>query len=455
MIHHIYHYNVHSEKKYFLGRQHHNLYNLISVNGNILSHTPNGVAAFIATAAKDFYIDPQTHAFQHPTISLKRDVSDKKNNETPVFEFKPSIEKLAHERLGFPFNKVISEDRPLTPNDFYTNAGKLDGELIENVCKAIIRFQRKTMVDSLSDEDKEFIGGSVNFLPKFIIAPYFYLASNRFNEWLDLNNSLYTNTKNNETELPVYLSLVLSKQVIDQFSENIIQSVSNLKPDGIVLWIDKLIEEELSEKDVIKYKIFFRDLRNSTSTLMNSHGGYLSILLCHEELGDILDGVGHSINYGESRPVIPIGGGIPMARFYFPNVHSRMRYGDALSIIRINNWLNSKNSFTKNVCRCRQCVDLIDKKTSVDEAFEVYGKSYPVTIRRRTGSIVRLAYPTSEAREVASRHYLYCKAKEFQDVEQKPLSELIDSLDNTFQQIYPSYGSEQLLHLLNWKAVQS
>ena len=78
MTEHIYHYNTHAEKRYFLGSEHHSLYDVIALNGNIVSHTPEGVAGFLAMAAKDFYIDPQTHAFQHATINLKRDVSDKK-----------------------------------------------------------------------------------------------------------------------------------------------------------------------------------------------------------------------------------------------------------------------------------------------------------------------------------------------------------------------------------------
>ena len=121
---HIYHYNTHAEQRYFLGREHHEGYDMIALNGNIVSHTPAGVASFIAVSAKPFYIDPQTHAFQHATINLKKNVSDSKKGEEPKYEFKPSIKVLAKDRLGYPFDKVIEEDIPLDVNFFFDNNGR-------------------------------------------------------------------------------------------------------------------------------------------------------------------------------------------------------------------------------------------------------------------------------------------------------------------------------------------
>ena len=121
MATHIYHYNTNSEQRYFLGREHRDLYDIIALNGNIVSHTTSGVAAFISTTGKKFFIDPQTHAFQHPTINLKRDISEKESGEPPNYQFKPSIEKLAIERLGGVFTSVIQKDKPLNPDDFSDN----------------------------------------------------------------------------------------------------------------------------------------------------------------------------------------------------------------------------------------------------------------------------------------------------------------------------------------------
>jgi len=450
MPEHIYHYNTHAEKRYFLGPEHHGLYDIIALNGNIVSHAPEGVAAFLATAAKDFYIDPQTHAFQHATIHLKRDVSDKKKKEPPRYEFKPSIIKLANERLGAPFSNVITNDRPISPTVFFDN-GNIKDDVIESVCQSVKQFQLEMIESELDDEAKEFMEGSPGFKPKFVIAPYFYLSQHHWREWLEINISCYQRMKELVQEVPTYLSLVVSRDALDSYTD-IVTAISKVKPNGILLWIDSHFEEELRKSEVGKYIHFTKELKKSTETLHNSHGGYLSVLLCHSEING-LDGVAHSVNYGEHRNVVPIGGGLPMARFYLHPVHSRLRWGDAADIVQPRGWLDSVDSYRENICKCHQCQELFDEKGSAEKAFDLYGKSNPVTITRRNGTIVRLDYPTKEAKQAATRHYLYNKAKEFDDIQKKTCSELLQDLKTTYNEISAVVGEDAVAHLLTWHEV--
>ncbi len=216
MAEHIYHYNVSAEQRYFLGTEHRNLYELIFINGNIVSHTPAGIAAFVSTAAKNFFIDPQTHIFQHATIHLKRDESDKKKNEPKRYGFKPSIKKLAGEHLGEPFSNVIENDRPLIPEDFITPEGNLKEDLIVQICEKSINFQQCILEESLDEEDREFLSESQEFQPKFIIAPYFYLSPNRFREWFKITMFCYRKTKELFNDKQVYLFLVASKEALSE-----------------------------------------------------------------------------------------------------------------------------------------------------------------------------------------------------------------------------------------------
>lgn len=448
---HIYHYNVHSEQRYFLGKDFRKLFNLIALNGNIVSHTPSCVAAFLATVNKDFFIDPQTHAFQHPTINLKRDISDKKRGEDARYEFKPSIQKLAIERLGGPFAQVIEDDRPVAPTDFISDSGKVKNDIINNVCEKVIYFQKYTMVASLNSEEKEFISESSTFVPKFIIAPYFYLTPINFKEWLKININCYLRTRELEKDIPIYLNLVISKDLIFGKYRGIIKNaIKEIGPSGILLWIDDHIEEKLSEIEVRLFMNLLRELRNCTGTIYNLHGGYLSTLLCHSDSIDILSGVGHSINYGEHRSVIPVGGGIPLAHFYYPDLHSRLRFADALGIILTKKYLANKNVYQENVCSCKKCVELLSDAKTANEAFMAYGESNPVTFRRRTGSIVEIEYPTQEAKDVAAIHYLYNKAKEFDDLKEFDFSELMKQMLNAHRDIMISSGEEYVSHLINW-----
>lgn len=450
MAKHICHYNTHAEKRYFLGREHRDLYDMIALNGNIVSHTPEGVAGFVATAAKDFYIDPQTHAFQHATIHLKRDVSDKESEEPADYQFKPSIVKLATERLKGPFTGVIENDRPIGPRSFCDADGNVYKDVIDTVCQQVACFQLRTMIDELDDEAREFIGDVTNLRPSILLAPYFCLANRLWREWLRINIACYERTKELFQDLPTYFSLVLSRESLNNPTE-IIDALSRVQPDGILLWIDEHVEETLGLSGVKNYVGLLRDLkRRVTGTIYNSHGGYLSILLCHSGVEGLLDGVGHSMNYGEQRAVVPIGGGIPMAQFYLLSVHSRLRFGDAASIVQPKGWLNSIETYRENVCTCHQCLELIRDRGSAEAAFEVYGSSQPVTITRRTGVIVTLEYPTSEAKQAATRHYLYNKAREFQDIKEKDFRRLLVELNNTYDEISQYSGEDFVRHLPIW-----
>lgn len=448
---HIYQYNINSEQRFFLGKEHHDLYDLIALNGNIVSHAPAGVAAFVANAGKPFYIDPQTHAFQHATIHLKKDISDKDKDEPPNYVFRPSIKKLACERLGEPFSRAIDKDRPLRPEDFEGSHGTLNDNLLEQVCQNTVKFQLSTLADSLDDEARELLGGTSAFKPEFILAPYFYLSPLSYQRWLTLNLTLYRVTKQIISSMPVFLALVISKEAIEEGLDEIVAEIEKVEPDGIILWIDDHVEEKLNKKEIGRYIRLLSELKNTTEIIYNSHGGYLSILLGHKEIGPLLDGVGHSINYGESRAVVPVGGGIPMGRFYMFDMHSRLRWGDASGIATSNGFLNSVDDYLQNICSCIQCASLLKENKSAADTFDIYGDSNELTFRRRSGAIVKLDYPTKEAKQFASRHYLYNKAREFDTVRSSEFSALLDKLKETYEKISPSAEEEIVANLFNWE----
>ncbi len=453
MARHIYHYNVNAEQRYFLGK-HHKLYDLIALNGNIVSHTPAGIAGFIATTAKPFYIDPQTHAFQHPTINLKKDMRTKEEKDggrPPRYGFKPSITKLAKERLGGVFGSVIDNDKPILTTDLIDRQDRIIQTSIDDICKGTINFQTRALIDSLDEEAKDLIGQDKDFQPEFVIAPYFYLSPRNYKKWLAINISCYETTKAMYTDKPVFLALVISKEALNKLSDWITK-IAELKPDGIILWIDDHIEENLLENEVKLYIDLLKKLKTTTGKLYNNHGGYLSILLSHPQVG-LLDGVGHSINYGEYRKVIPVGGGIPMARFYFPSVHSRLKFGDALGIVHSKGWLQSKEIYLRNVCRCKQCISLIEEKKVINIAFGFYGLTFPVTFRRRPNTIVTLYYPTAEAKRAATCHYLHNKFHEFIMIKDKSFNELIQNMIIAYEDISTESGDELVDHLFYWNKV--
>jgi hypothetical protein len=445
---HVLHYNTHAERRYFLGtdRDH---YDLIGLNGNIVSHSPAGVAAFLATAAKPFYIDPQTHAFQHATIHLKRPVSG--SGKGSILEFKPSVVRLANERLGEPFATVIREDRPLSPNDFLDSPNSPRKDRIDQICTSVLDFQTHFLSDSIDAEIKEFMDDPKAFLPEFVIAPYFYLPLVSWKEWLAVNIACYIQAKKMPYSLPIYLALVLPHRLLEQADEIFEDIVMSLKSvDGFLLWIDEQEEESLTEKQIKDYISFLKKLNSLSRNVINIHGGYLSTLLCHHEAGPLLSGVGHSANYGEHREVVPIGGGIPRARFYLMKAHSRLRYSEAAEIVVPKKWLISDAAYRNNVCDCKQCNELIRKLGDAESAFNAYGAS-KVTVVPSRGSILRFEYPTPEAKEAGIRHYLCNKFEEISRLDRIPLTILVKSLEDAYKEISEVTNGEYVSHLEIWK----
>jgi len=460
MPEHIYSYNMNAEQMYFLDSMFRDKYDCICLNGNIVSHTPAAVAAFLSTANKPFFINPQTHAFQHMTDHLKR-----KNKKTDKLEFKPSIEKLARDRLGGIFADVIKNDAPLSPSDFESN-GSIDDSKISDICEGTIKFQLRTMLDELGEEEKEFIDKEEmeSIKPKFVIAPYFYLSPRRYSQWLDINLECYKCTKNNlnDEDKYTYLAMVISKEALEKGFDEIKSKLKILSDkieiDGILLWIDNHDEENLTTNDIMNFIKFLKILRNVSSEVINLYGGYLSILFCHEKLG-LLDGVCHGINYGENRSVVPVGGGIPMARFYFPNIHSRLRTIDAIQIIRKKEWNMNIRQYNEKVCKCEQCCHLIkdieeneegqDQESIINNTLDLYNESNPVRVRRKSG-FVTMNYPTADAKRIAAKHYLYNKKREFDMLEDKPLDNLIHNLESAYNDLMDITGDEMISHLDNW-----
>lgn len=405
----------------------------------------------LATAAKPFYIDPQTHAFQHDTIHLKR-----KSSNGLEYEFKPSIVSLAREHLLEPFASVIEEDKPLTPRTFLDSKGNPIGKVIEGVCKNIVDFQLNFLRESIDDETRDMIGDLSFLSPEFVVAPYFYLTPNAWKEWLKINLAFYSEAKAKYSSSKIFLALILPGMMLDSVPE-IARTIKEIKipVDGILLWIDSHEEENLSTSECKEYIVFLRSLKSLTSEVVNIHGGYLSELLCHKDAEYLLTGFGHSVNYGEHREVVPVGGGLPQARFYLMKAHSRLKYADAARIVISKGWLESKKTFNDKVCRCLKCESLIKEYGSAEGAFNAYGDS-KVTVVPVKGTIRRFEYPTAGAKEAGIRHYLYNKAEEIKRINEQPLRELLDELEVDYKEISSVTYGALINHLKVWReAVKS
>jgi hypothetical protein len=146
---------------------------------------------------------------------------------------------------------------------------------------------------------------------------------------------------------------------------------------------------------------------------------------------------------------VPVGGGIPIARYYVPDLHVRVRYRDALRAFRAASWLDSAEDFHENVCNCEECVRVL---AGDPNNFAQFGDSTTKSVRRGRG-IVRIDYPKKETTEVCLKHYLQRKRREYLASTAMSAKDLLENLRLGAEKYEPILGPDGVSHLRNWRRV--
>ncbi len=369
-----------------------NTYKGTVINANMAAHAPGGLAAFLLekTQGLPYIIDPLTHAFQHEPSAV---INDKG-------EVRKSIQRMADA-----YGSVISERvgrRPLLPQHL---AG--DTEIAELV-EGCLRFQREQIVDHMKTADamKYLNGGDENLAPYAIVAPYFFMTETTIDRWLPkITRAAELAVDNRQNDEKIFSSIVVSQGVIldNSLVTSIVNAFSNIRVNGFLLWVDALDEQQAGGAELAGLQSLASQLRYGGSReVINLHGGYFSILAGSELGNRAFSGVAHGPEFGEYRSVLPVGGGIPIAKYYIPLLHARFRYRDAINIFQQLEYLNSAEVFHDHVCNCEECRATLDGNT---DNFALFGESSVRSVRRGHG-IVRLQFPTTVAKSRCLQHYL-------------------------------------------------
>lgn len=377
-------------------------YDHLIINANILAYMTSALATFLSTKTKNkpYFVDPQTHAFQH---DIKYIQSDSKKSKGKI---KRSVQKLV-EAFGDPVSSSISRGCPVTPANFRTMS------LTASFCNRVLKFQEETVSKEISQSDAadyyKFVGlkASKAFSPSLLVAPYFYLSSSDFKRWLLLNIKCAEISIDlaKRYKKPLGVQIVISQDLLMNGAKMkvLIREYSARKPDLFLIWIDSFPEPEASEESLERFVWFINEL-GKTAPVVNLYGGFLSVALSRCGIANQLIGVAHSLEYGESRGVIPVGGGFPTAKYYFPDLHVRLLFRDALRAVRAVDGVRSPKKFYDNVCDCKQCRTTITKNP--EKEFEEYGK-----MGQKNGG---KPYPLPDTKKKTVAHYMWCKQKEYQ-----------------------------------------
>ena len=424
-------------------------YHGIFINANMAAYAPDGIAKFIQTKTSPpnrYIIDPQTHAFQH----------NPKHIQGSNDQLKKSIVNLV-EQYGDPI-KGIAGERPLSHRDMTPPNQIL---LVENC----IRFQRDFLKSRMeSSEDRKyttFESYELTMSPYALIAPYFFLQETTYNNWLEININLVDQTINKlESGEMCFAMVVLGRGILtnSEAFDEIVSKYRETNVHGFIVWIDDLPEFDSGSAELNGLLKLACKLNAGCKEVINLHGSYFSVLATNPNWKQSsFTGVCHGPEFGEYRSVVPVGGGIPIAKFYIPSLHNRVRYKEAVNLFRGNGYLKSADVFYKNVCNCDECRKNI--KNDPEKLFIMYGES-SISHRRTKFGIVSIEYPTAETKLRCLRHYLQRKNIEYINAKSKSLYELKNEIDYGISEFcedyigYLSLWKKSLWEILNKPATK-
>lgn len=414
-------------------------YQGVIINANMAAHAPAGIAAFLLekkAAHTKYVVDPLTHAFQHDPGLIS-------NSEG---EPKSSIKALSEVYSG-PIEKIVGA-RPLLPRDLQEEA---DLAALVNRCVA---YQTEHLSGYImqSDAAKYLDDDDTTVAPYAVIAPYFFMTEATIDDWLPINLRAAQLMAERDAGCKRFASVVVSQGITvnDDSKAKLCEGFARINLDGFFVWIDNLNEQDASGAELRGLKDLCARLRlDDSREVINLHGGYFSILAAGPLGGHALSGVAHGPEFGEFRSVVPVGGGIPISRYYIPELHTRVRYRDALAIFRAKGWLGDAGSFHDNVCNCSECVETLGGDPA---NFALFGDGTVKSMRRRQG-LVRIEFPTSEAKQRCLKHYLQRKNREFIAASDAPGEVLLENLREGEEKFREVAGLDGVAHLRLWREV--
>lgn len=433
-------YNTGTDKKIFVAFK--EKFDAVIFNATIVAYSGSAIADLVSVHKNQYIIDPQTHIMQHDIMAIMS--RDKKSGK---YHIKKSVKKYLEQLPNSIMEILEKESRPL-------NTTEIDN-VIEELVEKVYRFETQYVNSFIEKKeyDKYLRYVNVGPEPRVVIAPYFMLkkemGDNQINEYLELNKKCLTSfisyQENQEVQYPVAAQLVFDKELLDK--ENLCKLIKEYyDSDGyeyIFLWISDFSGFECSLENKKKFYDLLKTLNQMGKKPLMAYGGYDSILLTQSQMPVRLFGVAQSVGYGEARPITPVGGGLPVNKYYFYPLHKRMRFDESLGILMENGFFSPDKSnagqaedYYAQICNCEQCRKII--KNDIDN-FKVYNESIPYTVNARYGEIKRNR-PTTEANLVAAFHFLFCKDNEWEHVNHEERQGLVEQLRSDSEK----YGSKEI-----------
>lgn len=440
-------YNTGTDKKAFVKFK--KDFDAVIFNATIVAYSGAAVADLVSVHKNQYIIDPQTHILQHDVQAIMS-----KKAKSGAVSIKKSVKKYLEQLPPQILDALESTGRPVSLEEI--------GGMADELTKSVYEFETKYVDKFIEKKEYNKYLQYINAgpAPRVLIAPYFMLkkdmnTSERLHI-LDLNR-LYTEKfleihRSHGESCPAAAQLVMDREVLGDpiLIEKLRESCEDLEFEYFFIWISDFSSWDCSTEEKKNFCRLLEMLNEIGKKPVMSYGGYDSIFLCNKEVKPRLYGAAQSVGYGEARAITPVGGGLPVNKYYFRPLHKRMRFDEALNILINSGYFDDSKTnqehaadYYQNICGCEQCHEVIGD--NIDN-FTVYNESVPYIVKARFGDITRNR-PTREAAEVAAFHFLHSKQREWKDVEERSLSELKERLLAD----YEMFGTDrQREHIKEW-----
>ena len=424
-------YNTGNDKKAFVKFKKN--FDAVIFNATIVAYSGSSIADLISVHKNQYIIDPQTHIFEHSINAIL-------NKEKT--DIKKSVRKYLDE-LPESLCEILKENKTLSIFDVQN--------MIDELVNSVYSFQKKYVNGFLKkkeyDKYLKYVG--INDLsPRFFIAPYFMLkkdyTDSEIHSWMEINKECYKKTKSRvEPSETVATQIVIEKELLvnPKFFEEIELMFNDLAGVYTFLWIDDFDSFEANAKFNDGYLKLLQLFSELNVYPIMAYGGYDSILLCNKNIAHRLYGVAQSVGYGESRQITPVGGGLPVNKYYFLPLHRRLKFSEAADILRSNYYFDQSVSnaqhamdYYAHICHCKQCREVIKK--DIDN-FDDYNDSVPFSYQGKN-SVISRNRPTTYASFISAIHFLYCKVEEWQNVQNMSKDELKKQLIESYNEYLPN-----------------
>ncbi len=410
-------YNTGNDKKVFL--QFKDDFDAVIFNASIVAHSRNAIADLVSVHMNKYIVDPQTYILQHDISVIANSKGVLKESVRKYFEQLPSflMESISFGKNQFSIDEI---DAHLT-------------ELVEKVYDFQVSYINQVMKDKEYNKYLEFL--DISPKPKLVIAPYFMLKAQydsiERQKWIELNRKSLMQMMERSIDFSVATQLVLDTDVLKNLDVDEIVSAYNITGyDYIFIWINDFIPIKAKEEYQEKFVELIRKLNAIGKCPIMAYGGYDSIMLCHENSPVKLYGVAQSVGYGEARQITPVGGGLPVNKYYFYPLHQRLLFRDAAAILYEQGYFQKNKKvaaeeYHKYICDCSQCVEII--KNDINN-FGLYNESIPFVTRNN----IKRNRPTPDAALKADIHFMNSKVKEWESLGKKEFKSLVNEYRESF-----------------------